>query len=161
MGLIIFLVLLGVFFLVVEMMLLPGVTIGTILSIISYAVAVYIGFDRFGITGGGITGGGITLAAVIIVSLVAIIISLRGKTWRRLSLKQKIESSSMETPSDTVKVGDRGTTLSRLSPMGKILIDGRVYEAKSIDAYIDQRSEVEVVGFENFTVIVKRTDGSK
>ena len=99
MGLIIFLVLLGVFFLVVEMMLLPGVTIGTILSIISYAVAVYIGFDRF-----GITGGGITLAAVIIVSLVAIIISLRGKTWRRLSLKQKIESSSMETPSDTVKV---------------------------------------------------------
>ena len=36
MGLIIFLVLLGVFFLVVEMMLLPGVTIGTILSIISY-----------------------------------------------------------------------------------------------------------------------------
>lgn len=151
MGLIIFLVLLGVFFLVVEMMLLPGVTIGTILSIISYAVAVYIGFDRF-----GITGGGITLAAVIIVSLVAIIISLRGKTWRRLSLKQKIESSSMETPSDTVKVGDRGTTLSRLSPMGKILIDGRVYEAKSIDAYIDQRSEVEVVGFENFTVIVKR-----
>ena len=45
--------------------------------------------------------------------------------------------------------------------MGKILIDGRVYEAKSIDAYIDQRSEVEVVGFENFTVIVKRTDGSK
>lgn len=156
MGLIIFLVLLGVFFLVVEMMLLPGVTIGTILSIISYAVAVYIGFDRF-----GITGGGITLAAVIAVSLVAIIISLRGKTWRRLSLKQKIESSSMETPSDTVKVGERGTTLSRLSPMGKILIDGRVYEAKSIDAYIDQRSEVEVVGFENFTVIVKRTDEAK
>ncbi len=101
MGLIIFLVLLGVFFLVVEMMLLPGVTIGTILSIISYAVAVYIGFDRF-----GITGGGITLAAVIIVSLVAIIISLRGKTWRRLSLKQKIESSSMET---NVRMGQNRT----------------------------------------------------
>ena len=101
MGLIIFLVLLGVFFLVVEMMLLPGVTIGTILSIISYAVAVYIGFDRF-----GITGGGITLAAVIIVSLVAIIISLRGKTWRRLSLKQKIESSSMES---NVRMGQNRT----------------------------------------------------
>ena len=67
----------------------------------------------------------------------------------------------MESPSDTVKVGERGTTLSRLSPMGKILIDGRVYEAKSIDAYIDQRSEVEVVGFEHIAVIVKRTDGSK
>ena len=156
MGLIIFLVLLGVFFLVVEMMLLPGVTIGTILSIISYAVAVYIGFDRY-----GLTGGGITLAAVIAISIVAIVISLRGKTWRRLSLKQKIESSSMESPSDTVKVGERGTTISRLSPMGKVLIDGRVYEAKSIDSYIDQRSEVEVVGFENFTVVVKRTEAAK
>ena len=142
--------------LAIELFILPGTSIAGIAAGCCLVGANYLVFDRF-----GITGGGITLAAVIIVSLVAIIISLRGKTWRRLSLKQKIESSSMETPSDTVKVGDRGTTLSRLSPMGKILIDGRVYEAKSIDAYIDQRSEVEVVGFENFTVIVKRTDGSK
>lgn len=152
MGIIIFLVLLGVFFLVVELMFLPGVTVGTILSLVSYAVAVYMGFERF-----GFAGGAVTLAAVVAVSIVAVVISLRAKTWRRLSLKQKIESSSMDSPSDTVKVGQHGVTVSRLSPMGKVNIDGKVYEAKSIDAYIDQRSDVEVVGFENFTVVVKRT----
>lgn len=156
MGIIILLVLLGVFFLVVELMLLPGVTVGTILSLVSYAVAAYMAFVRF-----GVTGGAVTIAVIIAVSIVAIVLSLRAKTWRKLSLNQKIESSSMETPSDTVAVGQRGTTVSRLSPMGKVNIDGRVYEAKSLDAYIDQRSEVEVTGFENFTIIVKRTDNPR
>lgn len=153
MGLIILLVLLGVFFLVVELMLLPGVTVGTILSLVSYAVAVYMAFERF-----GLTGGAVTLAVVVAISLVAVVLSLRAKTWRRFSLRQKIESSSMETPSDTVSVGQCGIAVSRLSPMGKVNIDGRVYEAKSIDSYIDQRSRVEVTGFENFTVVVKRAE---
>ena len=48
--------------------------------------------------------------------------------------------------------------MSRLSPMGKVNIAGKIYEAKSVDAYVDQRSDVEVVGFENFTVIVKKVD---
>ena len=153
MGLIILLVLLGVFFLVVELVLLPGVTGGTILSLVSYAVAVYMAFERF-----GLTGGAVTLAVVVAISLVAVVLSLRAKTWRRFSLRQKIESSSMETPSDTVSVGQCGIAVSRLSPMGKVNIDGRVYEAKSIDSYIDQRSRVEVTGFENFTVVVKRAE---
>lgn len=153
MGLIILLVLLGVFFLVVELVLLPGVTVGTILSLVSYAVAVYMAFERF-----GLTGGAVTLAVVVAISLLAVVLSLRAKTWRRFSLRQKIESSSMETPSDTVSVGQCGIAVSRLSPMGKVNIDGRVYEAKSIDSYIDQRSRVEVTGFENFTVVVKRAE---
>lgn len=54
-----------------------------------------------------------------------------------------------------MQVGDRGVTLSRLSPMGKVEIGGRTYEAKSQGAYVDQQRDVEVVGFENFSVIVK------
>ena len=61
-------------------------------------------------------------------------------------------------PERSLHVGDRGTAVSRLAPMGKIEIAGRNYEAKSVDTYIDQRSPVEVVGFENFTVIVRKPD---
>ena len=35
-------------------------------------------------------------------------------------------------------------------------IDGAIYEARSMDVFIDHRSEVEVIGFENFTVLVKK-----
>ena len=151
MGLIFLLVALGVFFLVLELIFLPGVTLGTVLSVVSYGGAIYLSFDRF-----GVTGGVVTIAGVLLLSLVATIVSLRAKTWQRLALNNKIESQSSPSPETLVQVGMKGVALSRLSPMGKVKIDGKEYEAKSDGTYIDQRSEVEVVGFENFTVIVKK-----
>ena len=40
-------------------------------------------------------------------------------------------------------------------PGGKVMLNGKTYEAKSIDVYIDPHREVEVIGFDNFTVVVK------
>ena len=151
MGLIVFLVLLGVFFLVLELIFLPGVTLGTILSVVSYGAAIYLGFDRL-----GVVGGFVTLFVVVALSLVATVFSLRAKTWQRLALNDKIESQSSPNPNTQVSVGDKGIALSRLSPMGKVKIGNEVYEAKSDGTYIDQRSEVEVVGFDNFAVVVKK-----
>ena len=104
---------------------------------------------------GPLTGAMVTVA-ILVLSAGATIVSLRAKTWQRFSLKQEIRSSSMPViPAEELQVGDRGVTLSRLSPMGKVDIGGRIYEAKSLDRYVDPRSEVEVVGFENFNVIVR------
>ena len=150
MGMVIFLVLLGLFFLVAELVFLPGAALGVILSLASYAAATYFAFVRI-----GMVGGFITLGIIIVLSLIATIISLRAKTWQRFALKNKVEGQSMQTPAEEVRIGDCGVTISRLSPMGKVLIGGKEYEAKSAEAYIDQRSEVTVIGFENFTIIVK------
>lgn len=150
MGIVIFLVLLGLFFLVAELVFLPGAALGVILSLASYAAATYFAFVRI-----GMVGGFITLGIIIVLSLIATIISLRAKTWQRFALKNKVEGQSMQTPAEEVKIGDCGVTISRLSPMGKVLIGGKEYEAKSAEAYIDQRTEVTVTGFENFTIIVK------
>ena len=132
MWLIILLILLGVLFLVAELVLLPGVSLGALFT------------------------GGIVVLIILALSFVATVLSLRSKTWQRFSLKQKIESSSMPLPDNEVKAGDRGVAVSRLAPMGKVEIGGRIYEAKSTDVYIDQRSTVEVVGFENFNVVVRK-----
>lgn len=147
---VVLLILFGVLFLVAEIVLLPGVSVGALLALVSYGAAVYLAFRAF-----GTVGGIIAIAVVLLLSLVATIISLRAKTWQRFSLRQQIDSSSMPRPEEELHVGERGKTLSRLSPMGRIEIDGRIYEAKSLDAYVDPQREVEVVGFENFSVIVK------
>lgn len=149
---IVLLVLLGLLFLLAELVFLPGVTLGGILSLLCYGSAVYMAFDGYG------TGAGIAVVAVIAAASLAVtVVALRAKTWQRFSLKQKIDSSSMALPvTESVKAGDRGVAVSRLSPIGKVEIGGRIYEAKSADAYIDQRSEVEVTGFENFSVVVRR-----
>ena len=148
---IILLILFGVLFLVAEIVLLPGISVGGILALVCYGSSIYMAFRDYG----PLTGAMVTVA-ILVLSAGATIVSLRAKTWQRFSLKQQIDSSSMRTPEeDNVRIGDRGVTLSRLSPMGKVDIGGRIYEAKSLDRYVDPRSEVEVVGFENFNVIVR------
>lgn len=150
---IVLLVLFGLLFLVAELLLLPGVSIGAILALVCYGSSIYLAFRDY-----GTLAGIVVILVILVLSLVATIVSLRAKTWQRFSLKQKINSSSMPTtPEQVLSVGDRGTTLSRLSPMGKVEFGGKVYEAKSLDAYVDPKKEVEVVGFENFSVIVKTT----
>ena len=145
---IVLLVFFGLLFLVAELVLLPGVSIGAVLALVCYGSSVYLAFRDFG----PVTG----ILVILVLSVIATVVSLRAKTWQRFSLKQEIRSSSMPViPAEELQVGDRGVTLSRLSPMGKVEIGGRTYEAKSQGAYVDQQRDVEVVGFENFSVIVK------
>ena len=148
---IILLLVLGALFLVAELVLLPGVTIGTILSLVCYGGAIYLGFSLF-----GKTVGIAVVAVVVVLALLTTIFSLRAKTWQRFSLKQNIDSVSNELPEHEVKVGDRGVAVSRIAPMGKVEIGGKRYEAKSEDIFIDQRDDVEVVGFENSSIVVRK-----
>lgn len=153
MGYIILLLIFGILFLIAELVLLPGVSIGAILSLVCYGSAIYIAF------GESTTMGIVILVVALLTALVATVFSLRAKTWQRFALRKEIQSQSMPSPADELQVGDRGVTVSRLSPMGKVEIACRMYEAKSVDAYIDPKCEIEVVGFENFSVIVKKIDG--
>ena len=150
---IVLLIFLGLLFLVAELVLLPGVSIGALLSLVCYGSSIYLAFRDYG----PLTGI-IVVAVILLLSVVSIVFSLRAKTWQRFSLKQELRSSSMPEPDKELQIGVRGKSVSRLSPMGTIRIDGRLYEAKSQDAYIDPRSDVEVVGFENFSVIVKKVE---
>ncbi len=144
------LVLLGIIFLVVELLILPGISIGGVLSALSYGGAIYIAYGRLG-------GFAAVVVAVVIavLSTIALVVSLRGKTWKRLALNDKLEAASNQAPEAEVKVGDTGEALSRLAPMGRVVINGTNYEAKSSGEYIDAKSRVEVVGFENSNVVVR------
>ena len=149
--LIIALILFGVLFLVAELVFLPGGSVGGIRSLICFGSSIYLAFRDL-----GPVAGSVVVLVILVLSLIATVVSLRAKTWQRFSLRQKIASSSMPAPAEeNIRPGDRGVTLSRLAPAGKIEIQGRIYEARSLDSYVDPRTPVEVVGFENFTIIVK------
>ncbi|MBQ2702279.1 MAG: NfeD family protein [Alistipes sp.] len=148
---IVLLILLGVLFLVAELLVLTGSVVGTVLAMVCYGSAIYLAFAQY-----GTTVGIAVIAVIALLSLIATIVSLRAKTWRKISLQQELDSASMPLPEQKLNVGDRGVALSRLAPAGKVEIDGTIYEARSMDVFIDHRSEVEVIGFENFTVLVKK-----
>ena len=56
---------------------------------------------------------------------------------------------------EQIKAGDLGTSITRLAPMGKIKINSLVREAKSVEGYIDEHNEVEVVSVEGTRILVK------
>lgn len=144
------LILIGAGLLVVELVLLPGITIAGIGALGCYCGAAYLGYANYGVTGVLVAVG-----VVIVVSVIATWFSLRAKTWQKFALKQNIDSVSQESPEKRVKVGEHGVAITRLAPMGKVMIGGETYEAKAVDTFLDQQTEVEVTGFDNFTVIVR------
>jgi membrane-bound ClpP family serine protease len=151
--LILTLIVAGALLLVAEMVLLPGLTVAGVGALAAYGVAIYFGFDRFGTRIGFLVVG-----IVVVISILMIVISLSARTWRRLSLGARVDGVSQSSPDRELARGDRGVTATRLAPMGKVMVGEQMYEAKSLgDTYIDQQTEVEVVGFENFSVIVKKT----
>ena len=89
---IVLLIFFGLLFLVAELVLLPGVSIGAILALVCYGSSIYLAFRDL-----GPVAGSVVVLVILVLSLIATVVSLRAKTWQRFSLKQKINSSSMPT----------------------------------------------------------------
>jgi membrane-bound ClpP family serine protease len=71
-------------------------------------------------------------------------------------LKTNIQGTvDKDLSEDQVKDGDRGTALTRLAPMGKILVNDLVREAKSTEGFIDEHTDIEVVSIEGTRISVK------
>ena len=70
---IILLVFFGLLFLVAELVLLPGVSVGALLALVSDGSAIYLAFRDF-----GATGGAVTIAVIVVLGLAATVLSLGG-----------------------------------------------------------------------------------
>ncbi len=144
------LILLGLGFMLVEMLLLPGVSIGAVLSVGSFAGAIYVAFDGLG-TEVGVW----VIVASIVLTMALFLWAIKTGVWSAISLKEQVGSSSSAEPSSILPLGSQGVAMSRLAPMGRARFGDVVIEAKSLEAFIDPKSDVEIVGYDNAAVIVK------
>ena len=150
---ILLLILLGIFLFLVEFLLVPGVTVAGIAGFILLVGAVYMGYNSL-----GTPEGHYILAGAVFLSVVIIAYSLRSRTWKRLMLDSTISGKVSKYEEEKVKVGDEGVAVTRLNPMGKVLINGEYLEAKSIGPYIEQKKKIKVVNIKDFSVTVKPAD---
>lgn len=145
------LILLGLLLFVAELVLLPGITVAAV-----GAFCCLVGAVTWAFVGGGVAMGLIVLGIVVVLLALLTILFLRPGTWNRFALKTNIESQVQPIEIEKqVEVGVQGVTLTRLAPMGKVQIDGQIFEAKSLDSYIDPRQEVVVIGYDNATLVVR------
>ncbi len=152
MWLIIMLIIVGILLLVAELVLLPGISVAGIGAFLSLAVAAVYGFFLY-----GILGGSVVLAAIIIVAVAAVVVSAAGQ-YVAAAVAQVDDRRDVHPYSRAERHSDRPARgdSTRLAPMGKVQVGDVTVEAKSVDAYIDPRQVVEVIGDDNTAVVVRR-----
>lgn len=144
------LVLISVIFLLMEIFLFPGFSVCGIVSIAFGGVAVWYAFSMMSVTAGLVT----SLIWLIVLGI-GIWIFVKSKALDKMSLNTELKETSSLYDIDKVEVGMQGMTSSRLAPIGKVIVNGKEYEAKSMDGFVDQKCEVEVISKENNKLIVK------
>ena len=152
--LLIIVLVLGIILLALEIVALPGGIAGTFgIALIGFGV-----WQTYALFGN--TTGTIVLLCAIALCTLMMVLFLRKRTWQRFSLNEEVTSRVNEIES-TVKIGTRGTTISRLAPTGKALIDGQAMEVHAVNKFIDPDRPIEVVAVEGYRIDVVETSDDR
>ena len=146
-------IIIGLLFLALEILVIPGVGVAGIIGFILIAIGVWQAY-----AGHGMLAGHLVLGGTFTLTVLTLVLSLRGKTWKRLALSAAINSKVNVIDEEKIKPGDTGKTVSRLAPMGKAQINGEFYEVSTNGDFIDQQTEIVVLKIEYNKIIVKRKD---
>lgn len=108
----------------------------------------------------GLSAGLSVLAISTIIGVALFFLELRfiqkSPLARRLFHLDHSRGVSVESPQPETIVGKRGEALTTLAPSGKVLIEGKTYEARSIAGMIDRGTRVEAINVGNFHIQVKK-----
>jgi membrane-bound ClpP family serine protease len=146
---------LGLLLLTLEIVALPGGIAG-VCGFLLIAFGVWQSFILWGMT----VGTWVLIGSVAICALL-LALFMKTKTWKRFSLNEESDSSVNQIEDPSITVGTRGTTVARLAPTGKALIDGKLVEVHAINKFIDQDRPIEVVAIEGYRIDVCETEDKR
>ena len=141
----------GLILFIVEVFLIPGISIAGIASAASLLYAIYFAFDAL-----GNQAGYITLLAVLVGIIGITVWFMHSKTVDRLALKKSLDYHPNPLEGIELKVGDKGTALTRLTLIGNAEINGHQLEVQSADGFIDEKTPIQVSRISNGVVYVQR-----
>jgi len=147
--LIIMLIVLGVLFLLLEILVIPGTTVAGILGFGLVFVGLWQAYASK-----GIVEGHITLGATLVVTVITLYYSFKAGTWKRMALKTTVDGKMDQLDGTDIKEGDTGTSVSRLAPSGKAMINNDIVEVHTYGEFIDQENEIIVISVKDNKIIV-------
>jgi membrane-bound ClpP family serine protease len=147
---VILLILLGVVLLLVEFLLIPGISIAGVGCLISFGVAVFLAFKYFG------NFVGIMVLFAILISVPLFLYFLfKGKATKHMMLNTDIDGKVKNVDEELIHQGDEGITIGRLAPSGKAKINGITLEVRSTSTLIDPQTKIKVLKIEGNSVYVE------
>jgi len=145
------LLLAGIAFLLLELFLIPGLSLAGIASVLLTGSAIYYAYTNI-----GSTAGHFTLMGGLLLSGIAVWVFLKSKALEKMSLKTEIDGKNDPLANVKIAVGDTGKAISRLAPMGKVKVNGYTMEAKTNDDFVDEGSPIRIVEILKTNVLVER-----
>lgn len=149
-GVVIALLLLGILLLLLEIVFVPGTTIVGIGGVILLAIGIYLAYDFI-----GVTAGHISLASSVAAIFLALIVLLKGETWKQMALDTNVQGKGVEQLEKMVSIGDKGKTISRLNPVGKALFDEKILEVSTTGDFVDEDVDIVVIKIDQNRIKVK------
>lgn len=151
---IILLVLAAVVLLLVELFVIPGISLAGLAAGGCLIYANYYAFVQL-----GTAGGWITLAVSALTCIGSLVAFMRSKTLDRVALKSEINStirSAASEPARAVSVGDEGMTTTRLALIGYAEFGDEIVEVKSTAEFLDAKTPIRVVRIVDGIILVER-----
>lgn len=141
---------LGIVLIVAEVIFVPGTTVVGVLGFLCMGYGVYqtyVVYDK--------TTGTLVLIGSLVAATAFLVWSFRNRSWERFSLKSTMEGKVNDENRLVLKVGDKGTAISSLRPIGKAEFEGHEIEVRSNGGYVNENVEIEVLRIEDGKVFVK------
>ena len=130
----------------VELFVIPGISLAGISALVCIIYANYYAFANLGTGAGFITLiiSGIALGISGVACIGSLVWFMRSKTLDKLALKKDITSKIDRSAAEKVKVGDTGITITRLAQIGNAEINGNIIEVKSMDGLLNEKTPIVV-----------------
>lgn len=149
-AIIIFLLVLGFIFLLVEIFVTPGIILGVI-GLLFMSAGIYQVYVRH-----GSEVGNYALVGVTVLSVGLIFFAMRSGVWDRLAQKEVITGKANLIDEDVFQVGDQGVAVSALRPSGNAVINGRKVEVATEGQSVNSQEAIEIIKIRNKKIIVKK-----
>lgn len=150
---IILLILLGLVFILLEVLIVPGSTFVGVIGAVLMIAGIWFVFSKHG-TQAGIY----VLAGSIGLTLLLAYIGFKTNTWKRFTLETSLQGKVNTFENIEFNIGDKGTSVSRLAPSGKAFINGNYVEVHTQGEFINENTEITIIKkSENKLIVTTKT----
>lgn len=133
------LLVIGLALIIVEIIFIPGTTVVGVLGFIFAVAGIVICYKHF-----GSEVGFYTMISMAVITLATVFYSFRTGVWTKFSLKSTIDSKVNEGLLASINIGDEGTSVSTLRPVGKAAFGNRQFEVKTLGNYVESGVPVRI-----------------
>ena len=142
----------GIVLLAAEIVLVPGTTVVGLAGVILIGIGVWMGFRNLG------SGYGYFILGVSVVLTAAFVyIGLKKQTWQKFALTTVNKARVNEDVKHELAIGEVGTTLSSLRPIGTGYFHGKHFEVCTNGEFIPTNTGIRIIKIEHHRIVVERT----